>query len=979
MDIQTEESVLKQYMEHAITYNPGIPYEYNRKNLPDGAIIKKCTVVENGSSNKKQLNVVDDSGNIIVCQYCKWHVMRWGLLKGHCELVLIPVRYSKKVPQVYKIERIISVDEFNSPTVDIVPIGSTEPKKVRINVLLNFLLKHVKDFGKIGTKKYADFIWNRFLSPRFLFSLHNLCWSQAMFGEFADIYNSFSDIALEPCRRLVQKIGICNDFPIGSITLYSHIKKAILDNKGSYCLLQNLPNHKQEILKYLEQNDVVVRIENRIFIKKLHNQEKLIQQYFASETLELNESLYDLESVKEGLCSEQYESISKFLCNKLTLLNGAAGSGKTSVIKRLVTEMPMKSLVLAYQGQNVYNIQKDIPSYVSDCQFSTIHYLLEYPDDYFDKNVSIKKCMIFIDEVSLLTPELLCRLIIKSYEKDYQVVRWILSGDMNQLAPMGNGDLFRDLCNAFPDNVVKFEHNHRIKHKPMYYIEPLFHSILGNSVNSEIFGTPPILDVNLFDNQHTNFFTRLTDVNRIGRLVTGIFRTRPELNLKNTHVISRLNKDVDTLNLALADYFTRGPNFVKGAKVLFKKNFHDTQIRTNVIYIITRITQIVPSDMTLQSEILKEIPLLEKNTFKKGSVTLFLYSVGSKEHFSFEMKSYQWSHIKLGYATTVHAALGQQFSNIIYVQTKSSQYETKEVVYTAFSRAMDKRFFIGTIENLCKSISTSDAKRPTRLGVRDIVIHTSNDNDEEDYDDFLDDVDPDLIQKREAEIVLSRIFKTLPGYLHLITDILELLFITLYDSRISLKMNIRNLIACASVCKQWREVINTKRRIWDTFLQSNKGFLIPITGFINWFFTIHESLFPFIKPDTCISMSMFIPALELWIAKNASTFLAIRRKGYYVIRKYPGAEPTDDPTDVLNTLYTTVFYTIDEIGIEIKEDRKVYLKYLSGSGSLYEPPLIKKEVDILLNECSLNKFKRRVPEQEQVKKRKRIIPPNNST
>ena len=60
-------------------------------------------------------------------------------------------------------------------------------------------------------------------------------------------------------------------------------------------------------------------------------------------------------------------------------------------------------------------------------------------------------------------------------------------------------------------------------------------------------------------------------------------------------------------------------------------------------------------------------------------------------------------HLRLGYAITVHKSQGSDWKNVIYICSKETVMNTKNLVYTAVTRAKEKLVIFGNKETIEKS------------------------------------------------------------------------------------------------------------------------------------------------------------------------------------------------------------------------------------------------------------------------------------
>ena len=141
-----------------------------------------------------------------------------------------------------------------------------------------------------------------------------------------------------------------------------------------------------------------------------------------------------------ALCEEQCEAIRMALTHRLSIVLGDAGTGKTTIIAKLVEENPLRSFVLAAPtGKAAQNLVLKTAR-----SARTVHSALGLRPDLDEDESPVHwehVTHVVIDEASMLTIELLGLLLTK-VRRDCCVV---LVGDPNQLLSVGSGNVLPDL------------------------------------------------------------------------------------------------------------------------------------------------------------------------------------------------------------------------------------------------------------------------------------------------------------------------------------------------------------------------------------------------------------------------------------------------------------------------------------------------------------------------------------------------------
>lgn len=134
------------------------------------------------------------------------------------------------------------------------------------------------------------------------------------------------------------------------------------------------------------------------------------------------------------LDQKQHRAVIEACTNHIFILNGGAGTGKTTVCSEIVKSLKYNVLCAAPTGKAAQRMAE-----VTNVKAYTVHRLV-----YMQEPPSAS--VLLLDEQSMQEPEILARLFLRlSFKKI------IFVGDVAQLTSVGPGQLFKDLCNSsFP-------------------------------------------------------------------------------------------------------------------------------------------------------------------------------------------------------------------------------------------------------------------------------------------------------------------------------------------------------------------------------------------------------------------------------------------------------------------------------------------------------------------------------------------------
>lgn len=359
------------------------------------------------------------------------------------------------------------------------------------------------------------------------------------------------------------------------------------------------------------------------------------------------------------------------------ILTGAAGTGKTTIMKELIyraRQNGLSTLIAAPTGRAASRIEE-----LSGLQASTIHRMLEYEYDenqhylYFNRDGSnpLDADVVFIDEASMVDAQLFYNLL-KAIRRGSCL---ILIGDPNQLPPVGPGNPFSDMMKTGVFNVKHLKQIHRQSGKG--YILKNAYSILegGKFIYNEDDGD--FFHFSAKDNSAIK--DRIVELvcSRIPKVfgfdsIDSICVISPikagTLGVENLNII--LQKALNPLSKRL--YFNK---FAVGDKVMQIKNNYNLEWRNpetgeNGVGVF--------NGETGKIEIASTDALIVK--FQDGKFIEYNSEIVLKE-------------LELAYAMTVHKAQGNEFDVVIFPSFNIAPVmRSKNLMYTALTRA--KKLFV---------------------------------------------------------------------------------------------------------------------------------------------------------------------------------------------------------------------------------------------------------------------------------------------
>lgn len=476
---------------------------------------------------------------------------------------------------------------------------------------------------------------------------------------------------------------------------------------------KNLLNNNPAILdsKYIEaldgliKDDKIISEDNRYFDAYLYKCEVEI----AKKLTRINEakSKYSKEECEKSLSyieelidikytPLQKEAIINALSNKLSIITGGPGTGKSTILDGILKtyanlnklsvgcdELDYKVTLVAPTGRAAKRMTE-----ATKFKATTIHKALGYNytgEFAHDESNPLSCSLLVIDEASMLDVSIAYSLF-KALSNKCQI---ILVGDSNQLPSVGPGNVLSDLMAS---NIFKTTRLSQIMRQASGSdIITLSHMILNESIDYKIFSNHK--DVFFYDTEAK------TTINMIYKLLDSFIKNGGDLQ-GGIQILAPMYAGVagiDAINEAIQSrYNPERDSFIKRDLKLFKKGDKVLQLKNDSELDIMngdigRIMDIVKSDS-------KDILLIDFD----GRVIKYPAS--------------NIDNLTLAYAISIHKAQGSQFDNVIMpILPSYSIMLRKKIIYTGITRAKKKVVILGKLESIERSLHQGEYNRQTSL------------------------------------------------------------------------------------------------------------------------------------------------------------------------------------------------------------------------------------------------------------------------
>ncbi len=402
---------------------------------------------------------------------------------------------------------------------------------------------------------------------------------------------------------------------------------------------------------------------------------------------------------------DQKNAIRKALENKVTIISGGPGTGKTTIINAIVKlyikmhnysplEVIQNIALLAPTGRAS---KKMVSS--TGLPAMTIHRFLKWNKDTGNFGVNehhkTKETLIIVDEMSMIDITLFDALL-KGIKNNVQL---IMVGDVNQLPSVGPGLILNDLIESDLFTFCPLEHIYRQSENS--YIPYLALEIKNKDLSED------------FLNQKDDYSFLSVDGKLIKDMIKKIciMSKKKGLNEEDIQVLAPMYKGengIDNLNVIMQELFnpgSEGKKEIHYGDVIFREGDKVLQLQNNLD------NNVFNGDI---GYIRKIIPKTSKN---KDMILIDFEGV------KVEYTKEELNQIKHAYAITIHKSQGSEFSHVILPITRNyHKMLYNKLIYTGVSRAKKSLVIIGEAKSFVMAVN-SDYASSRKTTLKEKLVH----------------------------------------------------------------------------------------------------------------------------------------------------------------------------------------------------------------------------------------------------------------
>ncbi|MEY8441927.1 ATP-dependent RecD-like DNA helicase [Lactobacillaceae bacterium 24-114] len=426
----------------------------------------------------------------------------------------------------------------------------------------------------------------------------------------------------------------------------------------------------------------------------------------------------------------QLKAIKTALMAKTMLLTGGPGTGKTTIIKGVVTAFAQLQGIALDPNQykeKAFPILLAAPtgraakrmSEATDLPASTIHRLLglngrEQVTELEGKN--LEGSLLIVDEMSMVDT-LLFKTLIQSVPTSMKV---IFVGDKDQLPSVGPGQVFNDLLNFSQISQITLDKIHRQSADST--IIPLAHSIKEGVI-------PPDLTAKMPDRSF--IACQASQVPHVVEQIIDLSEKRgygaDELQILAP--MYRGSAGVDRLN-ELAQNVYNG--YEKGRAEI---NFRGQRFRVG-----DKVLQLInsPDNNVFNGDIGKIVAIENGRNSGKKNESITIDFDGNEVTYSRP----DWGQIRLAYSISIHKSQGSQFKMVVLpLVHEFGRMLQRNLLYTAITRAEEKLIMIGEARAFVTALKNESVNRRTSLVSRLETVWNGQSESKESSTGLVDNIE----------------------------------------------------------------------------------------------------------------------------------------------------------------------------------------------------------------------------------------------
>lgn len=601
------------------------------------------------------------------------------------------------------------------------------------------------------------------------------------------------------------KIQLLEGDTLLSITEIEDYVKSILEKDNLKLPVGYFDTTKE----FMEQGNLVY-VNSTMQLKEYYEIEEFLRKIFIARTQKtvknpvaenwdsvVKESIKQYDPNNPRSCAavtDQVKAVEMFSKYKMSVLTGAAGTGKTAVVQAFLSSPQIQNegvLLLAPTGKARVRLAsmangvqaKTIAQFLTRQGFFDWYYMEAYvPEDYKSKQFS-EALNVIVDECSMITSKDMY-VLLKVLDLG-KINRVIFIGDPYQLPPIGAGKPFADLCNYLGKDGDG-------NHDALTHLQTVVRTI--QTGESDVLSLASWFAGNKPYKSADEVIERIIQDKLSNDLVVYTWKDASELKDKLREVLEKElpNKDLSldkriqkSIGLDDIDKAYANPDVVEQFQILspvknpvwgtlqlnadmqewvgHKKGQYSMEIVPEFVAYADKVIQLVNEKryaFKAKQKLLLSNGQIGFAKFAKKDNASIVFSGYPNESFTYYPPSSDGadSPIELAYAITIHKSQGSDFDTVLVVLPKNGRILSRELIYTALTRAK-KRLILLVEDNFqwimeySKPQNSELAKRNSNL----LKFSVRTDKVKDPYPEGLIHITKDhkLLVRSKSEVIIA--------------------------------------------------------------------------------------------------------------------------------------------------------------------------------------------------------------------------------
>ena len=406
--------------------------------------------------------------------------------------------------------------------------------------------------------------------------------------------------------------------------------------------------------------------------------------------------------------SKQSLAVQTALSNKITIITGGPGTGKTTILRAIVEILSAKKCKVILASPTGRAAQRLSESAKKEAR--TIHRLLKFDPSsgsFFHNRENLLSCdCIIIDETSMVDTQLAASL----FDAIPSTAHLILVGDSDQLPSVGSGNILSDLKHASFSKVVRLDTIYRQAKESR--IITTAHNILKGVNQPEM----TLQSMHHLDPKIDFNFIEAEDDERMLKAILYLVKDYlPKVDpnrtidpIQDIQILSPMHKGsagIQNLNEALQNCLN---NSTKAKRRMDEEKDYQS---AKQIFFKEKTQKPLPFEIAygniqyrIGDKVIQTINNYDKNVFngdigilKAISADASTVSIAYNQNL-IEYKRNELSQIQLAYALSIHKSQGSEYPIVILPLMKQHFIMLqRNLLYTAITRAKEKLYIIGSV------------------------------------------------------------------------------------------------------------------------------------------------------------------------------------------------------------------------------------------------------------------------------------------